>query len=254
MTRVRVLTAALFACACLVGAASAQASEEVTVTAGFSPDKLGAPTNIFGSGTFKNTTGKVPSPIHKVTIIGPAGFVLDLTGVGICKPEALLATGPSACPKSSTAGAGKVLGAFELAGQVILENVALNLFRGPDQGSAHTLLIYVNGETPVSVQLVLKGLEIKAAKPYGLGVTFEVPPIATLPGALNASAEGGSLTLGASNASYIEKVHGKRKRVRVKGFIIPKRCPKGGFPAKSIWGFEDGLETTVKTIIPCPHH
>ena len=89
-------------------------------------------------------------------------------------------------------------------------------------------------------------------KPYGLGFSFTVPLIPKLPGASDASAEEIFVTLGAPNAAYYEKVHGKRKLVHVKGIIVPKKCPRGGFPYKTEIGFADGTTNTVTGAIPCP--
>jgi hypothetical protein len=53
--------ATLLCAACLLMAATAQADETVSITeAGFSPDRLGAPTNAFGRATIGSTTGPVP--------------------------------------------------------------------------------------------------------------------------------------------------------------------------------------------------
>ncbi len=47
-------------------------------------------------------------------------------------------------------------------------------------------------------------------------------------------------------------IHGKRKLVHVKGIILPKHCPKGGWPVASQFTFEDGTSTLAKHTIPCP--
>jgi hypothetical protein len=48
-------------------------------------------------------------------------------------------------------------------------------------------------------------------------------------------------------------VHGERKLVHVKGLIVPKTCPKGGFPFKVMITFLDGSSTTDTYTAPCPH-
>ena len=253
MPRVRIIVAAIAVCALLVVAAVALGAETLTVTAAFSPDKLGAPTNVHGSATIHSTNELVPTPIIKTTVMGPAGLELNVEGVGICNPATLEATlEPKACPTDSKAGFGGGTGVLELAKEVIKEHFTLNFFRGPNENGHLVLLAYLNAVTPVSVQLVLKAQVVKEPKPYGLGFTFTVPLIPTLPGASDASAEEIFITLGAPNAAYYKTVHGKRTLFHVKGIIVPKKCPHGGFPYKTEVGFADGTTNIVKGTIPCP--
>lgn len=253
MSRARALIVLAVACVCLVVAAAAWAAETVIVTsATFSPDKLGAPTNVSGSATIGTTTGGIPSPIVKTTVMGPPGLELDAKGVGVCDPIKLKESGPEACPADSKAGFGGGEGELELAKEIIKEPFTLNFFRGPNENGHFVLMAYVNAVTPVSVQLVLTAQVVKEPKPYGLGFTFEVPLVETLPGASDASVVSIFFTLGAPNAAFYEKVHGKRKLVHIKGVIVPKKCPHGGFPYQALIGFEDGTTNTVKGAIPCP--
>lgn len=253
MPKVRALIAVGVTGACLLGAAAVWAAETLTVTAGFSPDRLGAPTNVHGTATIGSTTGPLPSPIAETTVMGPPGLKVDVNGVGVCDPTTLAASGPEGCPKDSKAGFGGGVGAYELGHEVREEPFTLNFFRGPNEGGHLVLLAYLDAVAPVSVQMVFKAQIVQEPKPYGLGFTFKVPPIETLPGASNATAKSIFITLGAPNAAYFEKVHGRRRLVHVKGIIVPKRCPRGGFPYETQFTFEDGTTNTVKGTIPCPH-
>ncbi|MGH2853430.1 MAG: hypothetical protein ACRDLF_04470 [Solirubrobacteraceae bacterium] len=253
MSKVRVLVAVGVLCGCLVAAAAAWAAETLTVTAGFSPDKLGAPTNVHGTATIGSTTGGLPSPPMETTVMGPPGLTVDVKGVGVCTAATLTADGPEGCPKDSKAGFGGGMGAYELAHEVREEPFTLNFFRGPDEDGHLVLLAYLDAISPVSLQLVLSAQVVQEPKPYGLGFTFKVPPIESVPGATNATAKNIYITLGAPNAAYFEKVHGKRKLVHVKGIIVPKKCPHGGFPYETRFSFEDGTTNTVTGTIPCPH-
>jgi hypothetical protein len=252
MSRTRILVAVAVTCVCLIVAAAAWAAETLEVTASFSPDKLGAPTNVHGTAVIHSTTAPVPSPIIEATVMGPAGLGVDVKGVGTCNPEKLKADGPEGCPTTSKAGFGGGIGTLELAKEVIREKFTLNFFRGPDEDGNLVLLAYLNAVSPVSVQEVFKAQVVHEPKPYGLGFTFKVPLIETLPEASDASAEEIFITLGAPNAAYRETIDGKRKLVHVKGIIVPKKCPKGGFPYETKLSFEDGTSNTVKGTIPCP--
>jgi hypothetical protein len=253
MSKIRILMGVGVLCVCLAVVAAAWAAETLTVTAGFSPDKLGAPTNVHGTATIGTTEGQVlPSPIIGATVKGPAGLTVNTTGVGICNAAALQAKGPEGCPKDSKAGYGGGIGALELAKEIIEEPYTLNFFRGPNENGHLVLLTYLNAVSPVSVQLVLKAQIVQEAKPYGLGFTFVVPLIETLPEASDASAKSIFITLGAPNAAYLEKVKGKLKTIHVKGIVVPKKCPAGGFPYQTTLNFEDGTSNTVTGTIPCP--
>jgi hypothetical protein len=255
MSRIRaqIVLAALVGCVCLFSAAAAQAEQTVTVTsAGFSPDRLGVPTNVFGSATIGSTNLPVPSPITHINVFGPAGLTLNLEGTGTCTAAKLENLGPEGCPADSKAGFGGGEGAYELAKEIINEKFTVDFFLESNRPGHVVLLIYLDGATPVSIQLVFKAPVIQRPKPYGLGFSLEVPLIKVLPEASDASAISAFFTAGAKNVAYFKKVHGKRKLVHVKGIITPKSCPRGGWPAFSEISFEDGstVKTTVK--IPCP--
>ena len=63
MSRFRVLTTALVGCACLVGAATAQATENISnFHVAFTPDVLGSPTNASGGASIANPLpGELPN-------------------------------------------------------------------------------------------------------------------------------------------------------------------------------------------------
>jgi hypothetical protein len=221
-------------------------------SAGFSPDKLGVPTNVFGSATIGSTNLPVPSPITHVNVFGPAGVTLDLQGTGTCTVAQLENIGPHACPANSKAGFGGGEGAYEIAKEVIKEKFTLDFFLGDNRPGHTELLIYLNGSSPVSIQLVFKAPVIHGPKPYGLGFSLNVPIIKVLPEASDASATSSFLTLGAKNVAYFKKVKGKRRLFHVKGIITPRTCPRGGWPVASQFSFQDGSTVTSTSKIRCP--
>jgi hypothetical protein len=249
----RILLTVLLACACLSVAAVAWAAETLTTDVSLSPDKLGAPTNLSVKAKFDSTTSAVPSPVSKVTAYLPAGMAIDVHGAGACVAAALEAEGPSACPADSRIGFGGGTGLLELAKEVIQEPYTLDLFLGPKEDGHLVVLAYVNAVTPASFQIVVAAKEFQASKPYGLGFSFEIPPIPTLPEASDASIETAFLTVGDKNVAYFEQVHGKRKLVHVSGIVVPKVCPSGGFPYKALVSFADGSALTDLGVISCPH-
>ncbi len=254
MLKVRIIATILAGCALLLGVATAaQAEETVTITkAGFSPDLLGVPTNVFGAATIGSTNLPVPSPITHINVLGPAGLTLNLEGTGTCTAAILENTGPQACPADSKAGFGGGEGAYEIAHEIIHENFTVDFFLGNNKPGHVELLIYLDGATPVSIQLVFTAPVIQEPKPYGLGFSLNVPLIKVLPEASDASAISAFFTAGAKNVAYFKKVHGKKKLFHVKGIITPKTCPHGGWPGASEISFEDGTTVKSTTKIPCP--
>jgi hypothetical protein len=251
-TRLILAGAAVF-CAAVLGAGAARAEETVSITeAGFSPNRPGMPTNAFGSATISSTTGPVPSPITHVNVYGPAGVTLDLQGTGVCAEELLQQRGPAACPANSRAGFGGGQGIYKLGKELVEEKYTLDFFLSDNRPGHTKLLIFLSGSTPVLVEIVLKGTVINGPKPYGLGFSVEVPPIKVLPEASNASAKTAFLTLGAHNVAYYRKVHGKRRLLHVRGIVLPKSCPRTGWPVASQFMFEDGSTVMAKRTIRCP--
>ncbi len=246
-------TVAALCCAALLVTSSAQAAETVQITeAGFSPDALGVPANAFGRATIGSTTGPVPSPITHVNVLGPAGVTLNLEGTGTCTVEKLENLGPQGCPTDSKAGFGGGEGIYELAKELVKEPFTLDFFLSDNQPGHVEMLIFLKGSKPVSIEKVFPARVIQRPRPYGLGFSVEVPLIKVLPEASDASATSSFITLGAKNVAYYRNVHGKRKLFHVKGIILPRHCPRGGWPVASEFTFQDGSTVTAKRTIPCP--
>lgn len=244
---------ALICGASLLAASPALAEETVSITeAGFLPNIPGMPTNAFGRATIGSTNTPVPSPITHVDVYGPAGVTLNLQGSGTCVRERLEQLGPKGCPADSKAGFGGGEGVYEIAHELITENYTLDFFLADNQPGHVSLLILLDGRTPVAIEVMLTATVINGPRPYGLGFSVEVPLIKVLPEASDASARTAFLTLGAKNVAYYKKVHGKKKLFHVKGIILPKHCPHGGWPVASQFTFQDGSTVLAKHTVPCP--
>jgi hypothetical protein len=253
VAKTRILAVAAICCATLIPAGVVRAEETVSITeAGFSPDKPGMPTNAFGSATIGSTTGPVPSPIRHVNVYGPAGVTLDLQGTGVCAEKLLERIGPRACPANSRAGFGGGQGIYQLGKELVEEKYTLDFFLSDNRPGHTKLLIFLSGTTPVLVEVVFSATVIQGPKPYGLGFSVDVPLIKVLPEASNASAKSSFLTLGAHNVAYYRRVHGRRKLLHVRGIILPRSCPRGGWPVASQFTFEDGSTVMATRKVRCP--
>jgi hypothetical protein len=253
LPKATVLVAVFSACACLP-VASAGAAETLSFQASFTPDKLGAPANLSATAIFGSTEGAALSPVTKVTTYGPAGMALDVQGAGTCTVSAaeLEAAGPRACPANSRIGFGKATGLQELAHERVPGPFTLEFFLAPRQDGHLVALIYVNAVSPASEQLVMVAREVRAPKPYGLGFTFEVPIVPTVPGAPLGWVEHAFVTLGSANVAYYKTIHGRRTLFHVKGIVVPNTCPSGGFPLELQVENADGSTDAAKATIPCP--
>ncbi len=250
--RRRALIATSLGCACAALAAVAWAGDTLIVKEAFTPDRLGAATNLSISAAFASNADVPPAPVSRLTLYGPAGLRVQAQGARTCTEAVLEQRGPSGCPADSRVGFGGGVGVVALASGLVREPFTLDFFFGPREHGRLTLLAYASGTSPVGVGLVVVAREIRVPKPYGLGFSVQVPQVSTIPGAAYVSVESAFATLGASNVAYFETVHGRRTLVHVKGLIVPGRCPAGGFPTRGIVEFADGATFTVNPTIPCP--
>ncbi len=219
----------------------------------FTPDRLGASTNVSGTVRLSSTAGPVPSAVRLVTVYLPAGVEIDVRGAGTCTVAKLRAGGPTACPANSRIGFGGGTGGLELAREVISGPFTLDLFLGPTENGHLVVLVYANAASPVSGELIVVAKEVRAPKPYGVGFTGEIPLIPTLPEAPDGAVLSAFLTFGDSNVAYYGTVHGKHELVHVRGIVLPRKCPRGGFHYEVLISLQDGSSLRSPGIAPCPH-
>jgi len=250
--RVWLVVLALAGCGCLVAAAIAFASETFTIASYFTPDRLGAPTNLSANAVFADS-GTVPVPVGHVLAYGPAGLRIDVAGTSTCERASLETDGPAGCPADSRIGFGGGVGLEEIEREIVKEPFTLDFFLAPREAGHLAILVYVDASSPIQIELVILAKEVQGPKPYGFGVEFEIPPIPTLPGASYASVESSYFTVGSQHIAYYHDVHGRRQLVRVKGLIVPDTCPLGAFPFKAKISFLDGSSSTDSYTAPCPH-
>ena len=117
---------------------------------------------------------------NKIRILLPPGFRDAGAALPSCSPATLELKGPAACAKGSIVGNGTALGYTILGAQFVEEHLTLTLVNGP----GGSLLTWVAGETPVSIEVVVTGV---IAKPpgYGQELSFTIPHglLEPLPGA-----------------------------------------------------------------------
>jgi hypothetical protein len=251
--RPRLLALALMltgVCAALAGIA--WAGDALIVNEAFTPDRLGATTNLSITASFASSADVPPAPIDKLTLYGPAGLGIQAQGAGTCMAGTLERRGPAGCPANSRVGFGGGVAVVALPGQLVHEQFTLDFFFASTKPGRLSLLAYASGSAPVAASLVVVAREIPTPRPYGLGFSTQVPQVSTIPGVEYVSVESAFATLGASNVAYYKTVHGRRTLVHLKGLIVPRTCPSGGFPTRGTVEFSDGATFTVNPAIPCP--
>jgi len=184
--------------------------------------------------------GGSPAPLIGITLFGPEGMQLHPDGFAACPLATLELRGPQACPRRSIAGpGGSALGTVAFGGERVPERVSVQLFFAPGNG----LEVFIDGRSPALLEIVAHGHTVPATPPFGLQFVGEIPPIATVPGALDASFLEGTIGVGA----------GYRQDGKTVSYVtLPKRCPRGGWKFKEELRFLDAGEASTSGKMPCP--
>jgi hypothetical protein len=255
MSRSAALTALAVVLVCVLAPASALAvSEDATLNASFSPDRLGAPTTITFGFHLLTTEGAAPPPLTALDLKMPAGMNYTTTtlGLAVCQPSALAAKGIAGCPANSRLGYGSadVEVPFGVgAGHEIPEVQALS---GPSPNGNLVVLFYANGLYPVYAQLAFSGEVLPATGAFGSQLATTVPLITSVPGGPDVSVLSVTSTIGPSHLTYYKHVRGRLVSFHPRGVAVPERCPRGGFPFAAEFTFLDGSHTSAQTTVPCP--
>jgi len=235
-------------------AAASAVTEQASLEASFSPDKLGASTTIGFGFHVRTAEGTAPPPLTGVNLRMPAGmnFTTTTLGLAICQPELLLAKGTTGCPANSHIGSGSALVEVPFgtgSGHEIPEVQAL---MGPTNNGNLVILFYANGQAPVSAQLVFTGEVLPQSGTFGSELATTVPPVPSVPGGPDVSVVSVTANIGPGQILYVKRVHGKTVHFHPRGVSVPERCPKGGFPFSAEFSFQDGSHATASTTVPCP--
>ncbi len=252
MPAARAVVASLLVGGALSLVTVAGAAEPLAVQEAFTPNRLGAPTNLSLTASLSPTLEGVPERATKLTVFAPAGLGIDARGAAVCSRTALQRRGPVACPARSRAGFGGGVGVLQLPSQTIRESFTLDFFFASTRPGRLSLLVYASALAPVAVELVVVARQVPAPARYGFGFSVELPPIVTIPGAQPASIETVFASLGAANVYYYERVHGRRELVALPGLLTPHNCPRGGWVGGATVQFASGSSLTVHPRIPCP--
>jgi hypothetical protein len=239
-------------CICFPG--TTWALQSVRLYATFTPEQLGHSTTV--GFAFKITTSgnQVPSPLTGIEVSYPVelGLALSELGLATCSKEALEAVGPPGCPANSLMGYGTALAEIPIGPLILRETVQVDAFRTTNHNGNTALLIYANGRTPVSAQIVFPAVILPAPAPFGGRLDMSIPLVPSLPEAPDVAVVQFHSTIGPSHLRYHEHIHGRVRQYKPKGIPLPNQCPRGGFPFAARFTFQDGSHSSAATTVPCP--
>jgi hypothetical protein len=256
MTRLPAIALSCVALACAVLAASARATttEQASLQASFTPDRLGAPTTIGFGFHLQTAEGAAPPPLTSMDLHMPAGMNYTTTtlGLAICQPAALLARGLAGCPANSRLGYGSASVEVPFGTGSGHEIPEIQAVSGPSPNGNLVVLFYANGRTPVYAQLTFSGEVLPDSGAFGSQLSTSVPLVPSVAGGPDVSIVDIHTTIGPSGLTYYRHVHGRRVPFHPRGVAVPERCPRGGFPFAADFTFEDGSSAAAQTSVPCP--
>jgi hypothetical protein len=246
------LAASLLACAAVsaavpADAAVASSAQMATITASFSPLRLGAPTTVKFGFAIRAANGGLPSALTGIDFRYPRALALGTSELGqaTCQPRRLQLLGPAACPANSIMGAGSALAKFQVSPIVSHEQASLALVAGPPRGGHVNMLIAATGEYPVETRIVMSAL----LEPGRFHIA--VPLVAGIPEGPDVAVVSVQATLG-GRLTYYERRGGRRVAYRPTGVLLPRRCPRGGFRFSATFAFLDGSHAQAQTAVRCP--
>ena len=248
MSRALLIAVTLALCGALPGAGTGTAlgATTATMSATFTPNRLGAATTL--SFSFQIAAGgAAPALLTGVDFRYPANLGIATSGLGVasCPVAAIEAHGPSICPPDSRMGSGSALVEIPIGSDLVRETAQVALLAGPSQNGYVHLLASVTGESPVAARVVLS----TQLQP-GL-LQIPIPPIPSLPEAPYVAVVRMHLTIG-GQLTYYEPVHGKERAYHPVGIGIPRTCPRRGFPFSASFTFLDGGHAQARTAVACP--
>jgi hypothetical protein len=244
---VRASAAATLALCALLVPAGAQGAQTASISAGFSPLRLGAHTAISLSFEIRAVDGGLPSALTGVDFHFPSDLGLATSGLGFaaCDPAKLGQDGPTACPANSIMGSGSALVKFQVSPEVSEESASIALVAGPSQNGYLKLLLSATGVYPVAARIVMPTLFLPGR------LQISVPLVPGVPEGPDVAVVRVKLTIG-GKLTYYEWIHGKRVAYRPAGIKLPRHCPRGGFRFNATFSFLDGTQAQAATVVRCP--
>ena len=203
------------------------AEPAVTLHAGLIPEQLGKGTTIKFALTITPPAGQFPAALRTIDVRYPANLGLGTSNLGIdtCRAPILEAAGPPGCPADSVMGYGSGTVEVPFGSEILYEQVRVTAFMAPLRQGNIGLLLYADGESPVSAQLVFPATVLPATAPFGGDLTTMLPLISSVPEAPDVALLNLTMTLGPNHITYYEYARHKKIAYHPRGILLPAAAP-----------------------------
>lgn len=227
--------------------ASAPGTQLTSISAHFSPERLGSHAAVSLGFEVRTADGSLPSALTGIAFRYPPQLGLGTSGLGeaTCNAAKLAYYGPRVCPPNSIMGYGSALAEFQVSPEISEETASIVLAAGTSQNGYVRLLIAATGTFPVQARIVMSALLLPGR------LQFSVPLVPGIPEGPDVAVVRVKATLG-GRLTYYERSHGRRIAYRPAGILLPRRCPRGGFRFGATFAFLDGTTAQAHTVVRCP--
>lgn len=234
--------------------AVADSAPLVNLKVAFKPDQAGVRTTIFFGFQISAPGSEAPPPIMRMDLRLPAhmGIATTTLGQANCEPQALLIAGLAGCSANARLGFGDAIAVVPVPQHPVTEKASITALMGPSSSERLQVLFYAEGLTPVFATFVFPGVVLDDMHPFGEQIDTHIPLVPSWPEGPNVALTRFSSTIGPLHLTYHRQVNGRTIAYRPHGVLVPKRCPKGGFPFAADLTFEDGSQTHAVAHVPCP--
>jgi hypothetical protein len=227
----------------LAGVSTASAARTVFFEPSFSPwSHLGEASTFTATFTFIGSEydGHV-DPVTEVAVHVPEGIGGSRAGFATCAKETIEERGIGACPAGSLAGPPGWATMFVSFGtERVEEYVTVQAVFGP----AEALYFFIDGVSPISIELLGAATYASDTPPYGRVLTVQIPLVESVPGAPDGSITSLTLELGAFR---------EESGAEIASVILPSQCTAGHFSWEADAKFAQEASAPVGTAeTPCP--
>ncbi len=218
------------------------------------PEHLGQGTTINFGFRITESHGAAPPPVTQIALYYPANFDIITSDLGTASCTALVLelAGPIACPSQSLMGYGTATGELQVGEELVEESATTTVFMAPFQNGDIALQFFLHAKTPLSVERIFPGLLLPAPTPYGGALTIIVPLIGTFTEGPDVALVRLHSTIGPLGITYYDHIHHTFVPYHPNGIVLPRHCPRGGFPFAAKFTFAEGTTTTARRSVPCP--
>jgi len=141
---------------------------------------------------------------------------------------------------------------YQIGRELVEEEYTLDFFLGDNRPGHTSLLIFLSGSKPVSVELVFTAVVIRGPKPYGPRLQPRRAAHQSPPRSVRRLCEDCVPDAGSAQRRLLQEGSTASARCfHLKGIILPRSCPHGGWPVASQFSFQDGSTVMAKRAVPC---